>query len=175
MSTAAPTLTSAEIISAIRTVPMTLSDYAQVVRSIMASIPDLVPPDPSVTTKLRSAARVTPKFIEVAADGLKSSAKWQSSADATPEDLLSNLDRSRGCRELGGECAALAYVLKFNQLHHHAIAASKARNAYHNGRTIGGDDGAILKPHLDQLKALFPKTGRKKQPDTTPTVPPQTL
>jgi hypothetical protein len=174
-NTETPVMTPADIVSAIRSTPMTLADYAEIVRAIMAAIPDLLPPDPSRITNLRSAARFTPKFIEVAADGLKSSAKWQTSADATPEELLTNLDRARDCRELGGECAALASVLKFNQLHHHSIAATKARNAYHNGRTLGGDDGRILKPHLDQLKALFPKTGRPKKPSgTTPETPPAT-
>jgi len=173
--TATPTLAPADIIAAIRSTPMTLSDYAEIVRAITAAIPDLLPPDPSSATKLRSAARFTPKFIEVAADGLKSSAKWQSSSDATPDELLTNLDRARGCRELGGECTALASVLKYNQFYHHAIAATKARTAYHNGRTIGGDDGRILQPHLDQLKALFPKTGRRTaKPSEPPTTPPVT-
>ena len=174
-TTETPALTPADIISAIRSTPMTLSDYAEIVRAITAAIPDLLPPDPSATTKLRSAARFSPKFIEVAADGLKGSAKWQSSSDATPDELLTNLDRARGCRELGGECAALASVLKYNQFYHHAIAATKARTAYHNGRTIGGDDGRILKPHLDQLKALFPKTGRRSaKASDSPTTPPAT-
>ena len=173
-TTETPTLTPADLIAAIRSTPMTLSDYAEIVRAIMAAIPDLLPPDPTRTTNLRSAARFSPKFIEVAADGLKSSAKWQASADATPEELLTNLDRARGCRELGGECAALASVLKYNQLYHHSIAATKARNAYHNGRTLGGDDGRILKPHLDQLRTLFPKTGRRKPDTPAPETPPAT-
>ena len=173
-TTETPVLTPADIVSAIRSTSMTLADYAEIVRAIMAAIPDLLPPDPSRTTNLRAAARFSPKFIEVAADGLKSSTKWQTSADATPEELLTNLDRARGCRELGGECAALASVLKYNQLYHHSIAATKARTAYHNGRTLGGDDGRILKPHLDQLRLLFPKTGRQKKSTDTPETPPAT-
>ena len=169
-----PTLTPADIIAAVRTTPMTLDDYAEIIRAITGAIPDLLPPDPSQTNKLRTAARISPKFIEAAATGLKSSTLWQQSSVTNPDELLGQLNRSRGWLELFRESSALAEVSKFNHLYHHSVAATKARKAYHNGRTIGGDDGLILKPHLDVLQDLFPKSGRSgPKPPEPPTTPPQ--
>ena len=172
---AAPAMTPAEILSALHTTPMTLDEYAEAIRTITAAIPDLLPPDPALTNRLRTAARLSPKFVEAAATGLKSSSLWQQSSVTNPDELLTQLNHSRGWLELYRESSALAEVSKFNHLFHHSIAATKARKAYHNGRTIGGDEGLILKPHLDVLQSLFPKSGRNgsKQPEP-PTTPPAT-
>src|ERR1041385_7956037 len=52
--------TAADLVEAIHKTPLTLAEFAMLVRTIRDSIPDLLPPDPALATRMRSAARLSP-------------------------------------------------------------------------------------------------------------------
>jgi hypothetical protein len=163
-----PRWTAADLAQAIQATSLTSAERATLVRAIRDSVPDLLHPDPSLSGKMRSAARLSAHFIDSAATGLENSELWQKSADATPEEIRQHLSRAADLTPLAEEAKALNAVMQFNTSYHHYIAATKSRVAYNVGRRLGGDEGRSLKPHLDIIKDQIPKTWRRK-PKPTPT------
>ena len=157
----APQWKPADIVAAVRATPMTVADYADVLLAIRESIPDLNPPDKSLATKIRWAARLSPRFVQSMATGLETSALWQKSADATPEELTRNLERESELRPLAEQANALNALLQFNTAYHHFVAVDKARVAYGVGARLGGNEGKAITPHLKIAKESLPKTRHK--------------
>jgi hypothetical protein len=160
--------TAADLVEGISKTPLTLAELAMLVRTIRDSIPDLLPPDPALATRMRSAARLSPRFIDSAANGLENSELWQKSADATPGTIRQHLNRSLELQPLLEETKALDAVVQFNTSYHHYVAATQSRVAYHVGRRLGGDEGKSLKPHLDIIQEQIPKTWHRKPKTPTP-------
>lgn len=160
--------TAADLAEAINATSLTFAERATLVRAIRDSIPDLLHPDPSLLGRMRSAGRLSARFIDSAATGLENSELWQKSADATPEEIRQHLNRSADLLPLTEEAKALNAVMQYNTSYHHYVAATKSRVAYSVGRRLGGDEGKSLKPHLDIIKEQIPKTWRRK-PKPAPT------
>jgi hypothetical protein len=91
------------------------------------------------------------------ATGLETSSVWQASADAKPDELRQNLDRSNELRPLAEQADALNTLVQFNTDYHHFVAADKARVAYNAGNRLGGQEGKAITPHLDIARESLPK------------------
>jgi hypothetical protein len=159
-------LTPAAIIAAVRSTPMSVAEYAELILAVRESIPDLRPPDKSLLRRMSWAARLSPRFVQSVANGLESSSVWQASADATPDELHRNLDRSSELRPLAEQAQALDALVQFNTNFHHFVAADKARIAYAVGAKLGGNEGKAIGPHLKIARDALPKVRR-----TTKAVP----
>jgi len=99
--------------------------------------------------------------VHSTATGLETSALWQESADATPEELPQNLERETELRTLAEQANALNALLQFNTAYHHFVAVNKARVAYGVGARLGGKEGRAITPHLKIAKESLPKTRHK--------------
>src|SRR2546430_14401824 len=104
-----------------RATRMPVANHADVPNPTRESFPDLNPPDKSLATKIRWAARLSPRFVQSMATGLETSALWQKSADATPEELTQNLERETELRPLAEQASALNALLQFNTAYHHFV------------------------------------------------------
>ena len=62
VTTEAPQWKPSDVIAAVRAMPMSSAEYAELILAIKQSIPDLDPPDKSLQTKLSWARRVSPNL-----------------------------------------------------------------------------------------------------------------
>jgi hypothetical protein len=120
---------------------MRVTEFADLILAIRESIPDLLPPDKTIKKRINWARRLSPRFVQSMATGLETSPVWQASADAKPDELRQNLDRSNELRPLAEQADALNTLVQFNTDSHHFVAADKARVAYNVGNRLGGKEG----------------------------------
>jgi hypothetical protein len=68
-------------------------------------------------------------------------------------------------------------ILGYSLRYHHWQATAKSRTAYRVGKQLGGDEGLVLKPHIEIMAATLPRNNRRKSktpPAQTPTPVPTT-
>jgi hypothetical protein len=152
-----PQWTSADIVAAVRATPMAPAEYADLILALRESIPNLLPPDKAIKKKINWAQRLSPRFVQSMATGLETSPVWQASADAKPDELRANLDRSSELRPLAEQADALNAIVQFNTDYHHFVAADKARIAYNVGSRLGGNEGKTIAAHLKIAREWLPK------------------
>jgi hypothetical protein len=145
-----------------------------VLRALREGIRDLVPPDPALNARLRTARAVPSVFIESTINGITTSRVWQDAAAASPDELRSHLafeENRPFLEELQTTLAIVDYSLRY----HHYAAVEKSRTAYHAGKTLGGAEGHTVKPHLKIMSSYLPKNQRKTRkklpPESTAVVP----
>ena len=153
---------SAEIIAAIQSTPLSVTDRIEILRAIKETIPDLVAPDPKLENRMRSARATRPEFVESAINGLTTSELWRQSADATPEAIRKHQEFEEN-RPLLEDVVAFADLLDYNVRYHHFAAIDLARTSYRVGKMIGGEAGLNLKPHLEIMAQHLPQKGRRKK------------
>jgi hypothetical protein len=156
-TTQATQWTPADVVAAVRATPMTAAQYADVILAVRESIPNLLPLDKILRKRMNWAQRLSPRFVQSMATGLETSAVWQASADATPDELRQNMERSNELRPLAEQADALNAVVQFTTDYHHFVAADKARVAFNVGHKLGGKEGRVIAPHLSIARESLPK------------------
>ena len=156
-----PKWTPADIVAAVRATAMTPAEYAEVILAMRETIPNLLPLDKTIRKRMNWAQRLTPRFVQSVATGLETSTVWQASADATPDQLRQNLDRSSDLRPLAEQADALNSVVQFTTDYHHFVAADKARIAFNVGHKLGGNEGRVIVPHLNIARESLPKLSKR--------------
>lgn len=166
-------LTAAAVIEQLRAVAHTLTpaERLAVVRIVREGIVDLVPPDtdPRLRARIRVARATRPEVIDSMAAALEPWARWQQSADTTPDELR-RLRSFEEYRALYEELGSFTKQLFFNLSFRHYEAVRKVRVAYRNGRNLAGPEGLTIQPHLDALapKIVLGKRKRKPEPPADP-------
>jgi hypothetical protein len=166
-------LTLAAVLDFLRTAPLSTEGRVAVLRALRDGIPDLVPPDPALNTRLRAARRVPTDFVESTINGITTSTVWQQAAAATPDELRMHLAFEEH-RPFAEELQATLAIVDYSLRQHHWAAVEKSRTAYHAGKTLGGAEGHTVKPHLKIMSSYLPKgqrKSRKKSPESTALVP----
>jgi hypothetical protein len=156
-TTQATQWTPADVVAAVRATPMTAAQYADVILAVRESIPNLLPIDKALRKRINWAQRLSPRFVQSMATGLETSPVWQASADATPDELRQNMERSNELRPLAEQADALNTVVQFTTDYHHFVAADKARVAFNVGHKLGGKEGKLITPHLNMARESLPK------------------
>ena len=159
--------TPGEIIAAIQSTALSPSERVEILRALKDTTPDLVAPDPKLEGRMRAALGTPAEFVESAINGLSASELWQQSAAATPIEIRKHLafDDNRPVLE---ELTAYVDLLDYNVRYHHFAAIDMARTSYRVGKTIGGEAGLNLKPHLEIMGQHLPKVGRRKKKAAPP-------
>ena len=167
-------LTVAAVIDFLRTTPLSAEDRVAVLRALREGIRDLVPPDPALNARIRTARAVPPVFVESTINGINTSTVWQQAADATPDELRTHLSFEEN-RAFAEELQTTLAIVDYSLRYHHWSAVEKSRTAYHAGKTLGGAEGHTIKPHLRIMSSYLPKNQRKTRkkpaPESTAVVP----
>ncbi len=156
----APSMTVASLIDYVRTTDLSSVERAAILRALRETVRDLVPPDPSLNARLRTARAVRPLFVESTINGIAASTVWQQSAAVTPDELRTHLTFETN-RPFIEELQASNHILDYNLRYHHWAAVEKSRTAYHAGKTLGGAEGHLVKPHLQIMAGWLPKSQRR--------------
>ncbi len=166
--------TPADIVAAIRATTLTPADRVEILRALRETMPDLVPPDPSQKKRIRAAKGVPRPFVDAAINGLTASEVWTQSAATTSGEMEAHRD-FEGQRPVFDELKTYTDILEYGLNYHHWQATAKARTVYKVGKQLGGDEGLVLKPHVDIMASTLPRRSRKaKTPSTTPPPKPVT-
>jgi len=163
--TTAVTLTPADIVAAIRATTLAPADRVEILRALRETMPEIVPPDPLQTGRIRAARGVPPQFVDAAINGLTASDVWTQSAATTSAEMQAHRDFEEQ-RPVFDELKTYIDILKYGLNYHHWQGIAKARRVYKVGRQLGGDEGLVLKPHIDIMASTLPRRSRK--PKTPP-------
>ena len=153
-------LTVAAVVDFLRTAPLSAEDRLAVLHALREGMDDLVPPDPALNPRLRTARAVPAAFVESTINGISTSIVWQQAAAATPKELRTHLAFEE-YRPFSEELQTFLAIVDYSLRYHHWAAVEKSRTAYHSGKTLGGDEGHIIKPHLKIMSSSLPKNQRK--------------
>lgn len=166
--TATATSGSAGIVASIRAATLASADRVEILRALRDTLPSIVPPDPQPSTRMRAAARIDRRFVDTAITGLTASDVWQKSAATTSDEVQGDRDFEQE-KSVLDELTSFREILTYSLRYHHWQATEKSRVAYHVGKKLGGDEGLMLKPHLEIMARLLPQSRRKA---VTPPAPP---
>ena len=165
-------LTAVEIIKAIFSASLSISDRVAILRALRDSTPGLVAPDPRLRRRIGAARAVPVEYVDSTVVALENSEAWQG-ATSKPEELRGHRERSDELLPFREESKALTDLLTYNARYQHFLAVEKARAAHKVGREITNEAALSIKPHLDVMAEARPQVGRRKkkaaQPTTTPT------
>lgn len=167
--------TTADIVAAIRATTLTPADRVEILRVLRETMPDMVPPDPLQKGRIRVAKGVPQQFVDAAINGLTASEVWTQSAATTSAEMQSHRD-FEAQRPVFDELKTFMDLLGYGLSYHHWQGIAKARRVYKVGKQLGGDEGLVLKPHIDIMASTLPRRTRKaKTPQPPPASTPQKL
>ncbi|HXH40022.1 MAG TPA: hypothetical protein VNN08_15430 [Thermoanaerobaculia bacterium] len=166
--------TSADIVTAIRATALAPADRVDILRALRETMPDIVPPDPQQNSRIRVAAGLPRQFVDAAINGLTASSVWERSASTSAAEVAAHRDFDEQ-RPVFDELKTFTGILDYSLRYHHWQATLKSRTAYRVGKTLGGDEGLILQPHIEIMAATLPRNKRKSKtpPAPAPTTPPK--
>ena len=173
--TNAVVVTPADIVTAIRATALAPADRVEILRALRETMPDVVPPDPQQKPRIRFAAGMPRQFVDAAINGLSASTVWEQSAATTAAEVTAHRDFEEQ-RAVFDELKTYTGILDYSLRYHHWQATLKSRTAYRVGKTLGGDAGLVLQPHIEIMAGTLPRNKRKSKtpPAQTPTPAPPT-
>jgi len=165
----------ADIVTAIRATALAPADRVEILRALRETMPDIVPPDPLQNSRIRVAAGMPRQFVDAAINGLTASSVWEQSASTSAAEVAAHRDFDEQ-RAVYDELKTYWDILGYSLRYHHWQATAKSRTAYRVGKQLGGDEGLLLKPHIEIMAATLPRNKRKSKtpPAQTPTPAPPT-
>jgi hypothetical protein len=167
------TTAAAGIVTTIRTTALTPADRVEILRALRETMPGVVPPDPLQQSRMRVAAGLPRQFIDAAISGLTASSLWEQSASTTAAEVAAHRDFDEQ-RPVFDELKTYEHILGYSLGFHHWQATLKSRAAYRVGKTLGGDTGLVLQPHIAIMAASLPNRRRKTKPPQPQPLPGQT-
>jgi len=171
--TNAVVVTPADIVTAIRATALAPADRVEILRALRETMPDVVPPDPQQKPRIRFAVGMPRQFVDAAISGLTASTVWEQSAATSAAEVTAHRDFEEQ-RPVFDELKTFTSILDYSLRYHHWQATLKSRTAYRVGKTLGGDAGLNLQPHIEIMAATLPRNNRRKSktpPAQTPAPP----
>ena len=162
---------SADIVTAIRATALAPADRVDILRALRETMPDVVPPDPQQKPRIRFAVGMPRQFVDAAISGLTASTVWEQSAATTAAEVTAHRDFEEQ-RPVFDELKTYTAILDYSLRYHHWQATLKSRTAYRVGKTLGGDAGLVLQPHIEIMASTLPRNKRKSKTPPTPTPTP---
>lgn len=161
-------LTAADVVEAIRTLPLTVNDRITIIRAMRDSMPGLLPVDPVLSTRIRAAQAVPSLVVNSTANALENSEVWQASSATTASELRGYLQWPEENRPFIDEVQALGEILLQTSRHYHYLAVDKARQVYRTGKEMRGDARLAIQPHLNIIADSRPPQGRRRRKPEPP-------
>jgi hypothetical protein len=152
-----------DIVQVLLTLPLTVDDRVSIVRALRDTLPELVPVDPRLASRIRVAQATSPEFIDSTVNGLENDVVWQRSASANPGELRKHRRFADEQRPLVDTLRAFVDLLEYNGRYQHFVGVDKARRAYRVGKAMSGEAGLAIQPYLAIIAQKRPPGGRKRK------------